>query len=193
MKKQISQSLPKNLEAIEQATADSGFSMPSDRETGSLLKVLAASKPNGNFLELGTGTGLASAWILTGMNSNAILDSVDNDESVLSIARRHLDHDSRITFHLTDGDEFIKNANSGSYDFVFADAWPGKYNLLEETLNLLKIGGMYIIDDMMSQPNWPDGHDQKAAKLLDDLSSRPDFSICKMNWATGIVLCTRTD
>ena len=53
--------LPAPLEAIEEATTRMGFDMPSTRDTGALLRVLAAGKPAGRFLEIGTGTGLATA------------------------------------------------------------------------------------------------------------------------------------
>ncbi len=192
MNDSILNSLPVKLEAIENDTKKSGFSMPSERKTGSLLRTLASSKPGGHLLELGTGTGLSTAWILSGMNSDAKLDSVDNDENVIDIARKYLGEDARVTFHVSDGEEYINQANPSSFDLIFADAWPGKYNLLDETLALLKIGGFYVIDDMSPQPNWPEGHDEKVAQLLEVLDQKEDFSVCQLDWATGIVICTRT-
>jgi len=38
-----------------------GFTMGSEPRTGALLRTLAASKPGGRFLELGTGTGVGRA------------------------------------------------------------------------------------------------------------------------------------
>jgi len=52
---------PIALEAILHETIDIGFSMASESQTGSLLRTLVASKPGGRFLELGTGTGVATA------------------------------------------------------------------------------------------------------------------------------------
>ena len=183
--------IPAVLEAIEKATVTHGFTMPSDRETGSLLKSLAASKPDGRFLEIGTGTGLGSAWLLAGMNERAHLDSVDNDPVVQAIARQSLDSDPRVTFHISSGDQFIEAAKPSSYDFIFADAWPGKYSHLNETLQLLRTGGIYFIDDMLPQPNWPAGHDQHVNQLLDTLKSHPNLAVCQIEWSTGIVLCTK--
>ncbi|WP_310586228.1 hypothetical protein [Lacihabitans soyangensis] len=57
------QNIPVAYYTIDAATKDMGFTMPSDILTCSLLKTLAASKPNGKYLELGTGTGLSTAWI----------------------------------------------------------------------------------------------------------------------------------
>ena len=86
------------LEAIHRDTQDLGFAMASEPKTGALLRVLAASKPSGRFLELGTGTGVGTAWLLAGMDATSRLESVDSDENVLAVARRHLGADSRVTF-----------------------------------------------------------------------------------------------
>lgn len=39
------------------------FNMMSEAKVGALLAVLAASKPGGHLLELGTGTGHGTAWL----------------------------------------------------------------------------------------------------------------------------------
>jgi predicted O-methyltransferase YrrM len=51
---------PEHLAAIERATREHGFDMLSERRTGALLRLLAASRPGGRLLELDTGTGLAT-------------------------------------------------------------------------------------------------------------------------------------
>jgi len=83
-------SLPVQYESIRTSTEALCFTMASDILTGTLLRTLAASKPSGRFLELGTGTGLATSWILEGMDAHATLISVDNDEKLLSVARQFL-------------------------------------------------------------------------------------------------------
>jgi predicted O-methyltransferase YrrM len=187
----IFHTIPENLEAIERNTKNNGFAMPSERKTGSLLSTLAAAKPDGNFLELGIGTGLSTAWLLYGMHESALLDSVDNDQEVLEIAQHHLDSDERVTFHNDNGEDFIDQSQPDTYDLIFADAWPGKYNLLDETLELLKVGGFYVIDDMSPQPNWPGGHENKVEHLLDKLNRCSHLRICRLAWATGVVVCCR--
>ena len=62
---------PEVLDAIRKDTEELGFTMASEPKTGALLAVLAASKPRGRFLELGTGTGLGTAWLLSGMDADA--------------------------------------------------------------------------------------------------------------------------
>jgi predicted O-methyltransferase YrrM len=184
---------PAQLTAIQQATAANGFSMPSESLTGALLRSLAASKPGGRLLELGTGTGLATAWLMAGMDAAATLTSVDSDADVQKIARDYLGHDPRLTLIHQPGEEFIAQASNeqAKYDLIFADTWPGKYWLLEETLALLSPGAFYIIDDMLPQRNWPEDHPPKVAALIADLEARRDFAVTKLAWASGLMILTR--
>jgi predicted O-methyltransferase YrrM len=77
------------------------------------------------------------------------------------------------------------------FDFIFADTWAGKYRLLDEALALLKPSGLYVIDDMLPQPNWPPGHADKVANLVHVLEHRDDLHVTKMSWASGLIVATR--
>lgn len=77
------------------------------------------------------------------------------------------------------------------FDLIFADTWIGKYTGLEETLNLLKPGGLYVIDDMLPQANWPDGHESNVQKLIQALESNQDLILTKLDWASGIIIATK--
>ena len=191
MEDSIGSSGPQSIDAIWQDTVAAGFTMPSDHKTGSLLCTLAASRPRGRLLELGTGTGLSAAWILHGMDVDSTLDSVDNDPTVIAIARRHLDRDSRLQLHIQDGADFLAHAPAECYDLIFADAWPGKYSDLDPAISALKTGGLYIIDDMLPQPNWPDGHSDNVRLLCGTLESRTDLRIAKLNWSTGVIIASK--
>ena len=93
----INQGIPAAYFDINMTTKGKGFSMASEMLTGSLLRTIAASKPSGKFLELGTGSGLATSWILDRTDNNSTLISFDNDESLLEIANSFLGHDQRVS------------------------------------------------------------------------------------------------
>jgi predicted O-methyltransferase YrrM len=184
----IHQTSPPAYDAIVRATADAGFTMASDMATCRLLRTLATSKPGGCFLELGTGTGLSTSWILDGMDQRSTLASVDNAASFLAIARQFLGGDRRLTLIESDGGEWIEQHKTGKFDYIFADTWHGKYLMLEEVLDMLRPGGLYIVDDMLPQANWPEGHLEKAMRLIASLEARADLFFTGQEWATGIII-----
>jgi predicted O-methyltransferase YrrM len=182
---------PAALAAIQADTQRLGFSMASEPKTGALLAALAAAKPGGRLLEIGTGTGIGTAWLLSGMDATARLDTVDSDPAVVDVARCHLANDGRVSFRVEDGAAFLGRAAPGSYDLVYADAWPGKFTHLDAALALLRPGGIYVIDDLLPQPNWPEGHGAKVDALVADLGARPGFVAVEVAWASGLMLAVR--
>lgn len=182
---------PQAYKNILDATNNLDFNQVSDTMLGSLLSTLSATKPNANFLELGTGSGLSTAWMLQGMDAHSSLKTIDNNEKLVAIATQHLGTDQRVEFIIGEGEGLILSIEPNSIDFIFADTWPGKYNHLDETLSLLKQGGIYLIDDMLPQKNWPEGHDIKAKNLVQHLENREDLLLTKMCWSTGIIICTK--
>jgi len=191
MTEEIQQPFPKTYSNIKKATELSGFTMASDLLTCALLRTLAASKPSGRFLELGTGTGLSTSWILDGMDDTSTLTSVDNEESFLKIARQELGTDARLDLVHSDGGAWIEQNRHQKYDYIFADTWHGKYLLLTEVLLMLNRGAFYIIDDMLPQPNWPDGHQEKVLNLIAYLEQREDLVLTKQNWASGLIIAVK--
>lgn len=191
MTEEINQQLPATYLKIKEATEISGFTMASDTLTCSLLRTLAGSKPASKFLELGTGTGLSTAWILDGMDDESSLISIDNDSNFLEIAKTCLGNDQRLQLICIDGGKWVEDNMEQKFDFIFADTWHGKYLLLEDVLSMLNKGGLYIVDDMLPQPNWPDGHAEKALNLIACLEKRDDLLLTKQVWATGIILAVK--
>jgi predicted O-methyltransferase YrrM len=201
-------SLPPKLAAIQVLTATLGFTMASERGTGNLLQVLVASKPSGRFLELGTGTGIATAWLLSGMDQHSTLISIDTDLKVQSVAREILGSDPRLTLLIEDAEAWLRNRTAAlspageptpkpeeepekQFDLIFADAMPGKFIARDHALALVAPGGFYVVDDLLPQPNWPEGHAEKIPPLLYTLSSHPGFFSLPMAWASGIMVLVR--
>jgi predicted O-methyltransferase YrrM len=190
MNDRIDESIPAEYKRIKEVTDELQFNMASDLYTGSLLKTLVASKPAGRFLELGTGTGLATSWMAAGLDQNSSFITIEANALLIDIAKKYI-IDQKIEFVLADANEWLKNYSSEKFDLIFADAMPGKYELFDETIALLKKGGFYIIDDMLPQPNWPDGHEKKVKDLIYKLQERNDLLITKLNWSTGIIIAVK--
>ena len=192
MHKNGSATPPACILQLESETETLNFTMQSDRRIGSLLRTLAASKPGARILELGTGTGLSAAWLLNGMDKRATLVTIDNDYRCSEIARKYLGKDPRISILFGDATQWLTDYKGQPFDLVFADTWAGKYQELETALNLLSMGGIYLIDDMEEQQHWPPGHKAAARKLANILDRRKDLFCTRLNWASGIIIAVKT-
>ncbi len=176
---------------LEAKAKEIGFAMPSDLGTGAILKTLVSSKPKSNLLELGTGAGLSLSWIIDGMDAESKLITVDNDPKLIDNAMHYFGKDKRVKIICADGAEWIQNYTGEKFDLLFADTWPGKYSKIEETLDLVKVGGFYIVDDMRTRTDWPEGHQENVDRLITYLENRDDFNLVKMNWSSGIILAVK--
>lgn len=176
---------------IERKSKEIGFTMSSDLYVGTLLKTLVASKPRSYFLELGTGTGLSLSWMVDGMDAESTLITVDSDHKLIEIAKDYFGDDARVQLVCEDGSKWIKDYKGPKFDLVFADAWPGKYSELDEVLDLVGQGGFYVIDDLLAQPNWPDGHQENVRRLITYMENRKDFVLTKLEWSTGLIIAVK--
>lgn len=185
--------IPRIHSEIERKSEQIRFTMPSDLYVGSLLKILISSKPKGRFLEIGTGIGLSLSWMMEGLDTDSRLISVDKDQELIDIATGYFGKDLRLTLVCQDGTQWIEEYAGPKFDLIFADAWPGKYNKMNELLDLVNTGGFYVIDDMNKQSNWPEGHEHHVKRLVVFLEERKDLQITKMNWSTGLIVAVKTN
>ncbi|KFG02095.1 methyltransferase [Streptomyces scabiei] len=184
--------LPSSLTELQEAARTAGFSMSCEPRTGSLLATLAATRPGGRILELGTGVGEGTAWLLSAMDATATLITVELDDSVQAVARERFGGDERITFVTGDGGRWLDEYDGAPFDLVFADTWPGKFTHLDAALELVAPGGAYVVDDLTPVPDWPEGHEAAVTDLLAVLEGRSDFRTTRLAWSSGLLLAVRT-
>ncbi len=189
---QLDMNPPAQLAAIQAATETLGFDMPSIPQTGALLRALAASKPAARVLELGTGTGIATCWLLDGLDDRGRLVTVEIDPVVQQLAKIDLGYDARINFVEEDAVAFMQHAPKSAFDLIFADALPGKFSELDDALSLLAGDGIYVVDDLLPQDNWPQGHASKVPVFIENMMSRPELTVEHWEWASGILLARKS-
>jgi len=160
-------------------------------QVGALLRLMASLKPGGRLLEIGTGTGVGTCWLLDGMDAAAKLTTVDINAKVQEIARTHLGTDPRLTILCEDGAEVIRRERPASLDLIFADGGAGKHTLLDEALALLRPGGLYICDDTKPHPMWPPEHAAKIRPLMKELAARKNFQRLYIDWSSGVVVMVK--
>ncbi|WP_054958561.1 O-methyltransferase [Paenibacillus dakarensis] len=177
-------------EQVRLLAEEKGFTMSCDDLTGNMLRTLVSAKPGSRILELGTGAGYSTTWILDGMDGSSSLISVESEADFANIAIEII-KDNRVQFHVGDGGAYIEEHSSEKFDIIFADTWPGKFYMVEEVLEMVAGNGLYIIDDLNPQTNWPEGHGDKVIELLEFLDQREDFHKVKLDWSTGIMMMTK--
>ncbi len=182
---------PSVYDALLAKSGEIGFTMGSDIGFGNLLKTLVASKTKGNFLELGTGTGLSLACIVAGMDTDSRVISLDNDAALVELVSTYFAEDQRVTIICEDAAVWIENNQRKRFDLIFADAWPGKFSQQNEVIALLKPGGFYVVDDLLPQFNWPQGHEVNVENFTRALAERKDMEVVNMDWSTGITIAVK--
>ncbi|THF71267.1 NUDIX domain-containing protein [Deinococcus sp. Arct2-2] len=115
-------------------------------DTGRVLRTLAATRPGARFAELGSGTGVGAAWLLSGMSVGAHLLTIDSDPEWTSVAREVLKGDACVTALHGDWQDALAY---GPFDLIFSDCAPAKRETeqLESLLDALKPGGMLVLDN----------------------------------------------
>jgi demethylmenaquinone methyltransferase/2-methoxy-6-polyprenyl-1,4-benzoquinol methylase len=158
---------------------------------GRLLAALAAAvPPGGRILEMGTGVGVGTAWIvhgLTGRDDVGVV-SVEIDPGVSAIARRGT-WPPFVTLQV--GDILDLLGPLGRFDLIFADSQGGKWSGLDRTIQAVRPGGILLVDDMRP-PAWlNDEHRVNTARVRATLLTHPDLITAELAEASGMMLATR--
>lgn len=101
-----------------------GGAADADLPLGELCRVLAASRPGGVFLCLGSGAGGVGAWVLNGMDLSSRLVIVVGGDDEADLLRPILGDDLRVTVHVQGPAEFLGDVSEHRFDLI-ADLCPG--------------------------------------------------------------------
>jgi predicted O-methyltransferase YrrM len=136
------------------------FERSSIPEVGRLLAALAASRPDGRLAEIGTGTGVGAAWIVSAMGPEASFVTVEADDDRAGACAR-LFSDSR-NVRVLHGDWHELMPPEAPFDLLFFDG--GGYKRSppqqmraesEQALELVAAGGMVVMDNLTPEHLWP--------------------------------------
>jgi len=183
--------MPAAVLAAQKCSVDVGFAMACEDRTGALLRTLAASKPGGRILELGTGTGVGTAWLLAGMDPTARLTTVEVDWATHAVACGVIGDDPRAELVLDDAHRWLTAYDGPPFDLAYVDCRPGKFLDRRLLLAQLAPGALYVGDDLLPQPTWPADHQPRVDAFLADIVAEPDLVVTLMRWSSGLVVAAR--
>ena len=167
--------LPEPVRLATERAERAGFAMSCDLGTGRLLAVMAAAVPvNGRVLELGTGTGVGTAWITDGLQGRDDVEvvTVEIDAATAALAAQHT-WPPWVRLLTADAMEVTRSA--GRFDLIFADAQGGKWEGLDATVAALRPGGHLLVDDMRPGEFADEHHARKTSEVRSRLLGHPDL------------------
>lgn len=89
--------VPPRVVAAERIAAEAAFKKSCIPQVGRLLSLAAASKPCGTIAESGTGSGVGTAWLHSGLGAGARLVTVERDENLARRAAGVFVDDKRVS------------------------------------------------------------------------------------------------
>jgi predicted O-methyltransferase YrrM len=121
---------------------------------GAALRLLAATAGARAVVEVGTGAGVGSVYLLRGMRADGVLTTIDVEPEHHRAARETLAEEgvpsNRIRLISGLAMDVLPRLTDSAYDLVFCDADKQEYaGYLEQALRLLKPGGVVVFDNAL--------------------------------------------
>jgi demethylmenaquinone methyltransferase/2-methoxy-6-polyprenyl-1,4-benzoquinol methylase len=177
------------LEATERA-ARAGFENSSEPGIGRVLMTLAAAvRPGGRVLEIGTGLGVGTAWLIEGLASgtDVQLVTIESDPQRASLAAETA---WPAFVRPIVGDAVMEIGGLGTFSLVFADAEGGKLYGFDLTLAAVEPHGILILDDMRFQGRNP-MIEEGVVKARRQILADERFVCAEVSWSCGLLIATR--
>jgi predicted O-methyltransferase YrrM len=108
--------------------------------------------------EIGTGPGVGTAWLVSGMGAGTRLVSCDIDDTLVASARQFFAGYPNVEILRGDWEEVL--VPRGPFDLLFFDA--NAHAVLssprgrDRTIDCLTLGGQVVMDDLFPVELWPD-------------------------------------
>lgn len=187
----IEANLPAAVAAASRRAKSVGFRQSCEDEVGRLLSTLAAAvAPNGSILEIGTGVGVGTAWIVAGLEGrdDVTLLTVESDERLWEVTRQW-PWPSFAHLLRADATELTLPTK---YDLIFVDAAPIKYGHISRAVAALRPGGILVVDDLHAGPRTTDSERSEKDDLRQRLLGSSDLHAVELDWSSGVIMVTKS-
>lgn len=145
--------LPPLVARAHELAAELGFERSCTDEDGALLHVLAARHGLTRAGEIGAGTGVGAAWIVSALAPGTPFVTVELDPTLAAAAARLFAGDPDVT--VLQGDWRDVLPAEAPFDLLFVDGPPAKDDP-EAVLGLVAPRGTIVMDDFTWDPDEPD-------------------------------------
>ncbi|WP_432011932.1 O-methyltransferase [Streptomyces cucumeris] len=163
--------VPPRVALAERAATEMGFTKSCLPDVGRLLRLTATAKPGGVIAESGTGSGVGTAWLHSGLGAGARLVTVEREEELARRAAGLFADDDRVSVLTGDWRLLERHA---PFDVFFCDGG-GKRDAPEQVVELLAPGGVLVLDDFTPSPHWPPRFEGEVDELRLFYLTHPDL------------------
>jgi predicted O-methyltransferase YrrM len=158
--------VPRLVERARELAREVGFPLTKDEPgpdrvsaslpgVGQFLGVLAAGCHGGRIAEIGTGAGIGAAWLASLMPADCTLVTAEIDERLAAAAARLLAGDPRVQVLAGDARQVL--TARAPFDLLFADGGWRDPAGLASLVDLVRIGGRVVMDDVTPAQLLPPG------------------------------------
>ena len=186
-------SAPPELPAIvERAFAVSrkrGYVSFCRNETGRLLAALAATRA-GTLAEFGTGCGVGTAWLRSGVRGEARILTAELDPRLAEAAAEIFHDDDQVEVVAADWSTLC---DRGQFSLLFLDAREPEGIGAESLVDLVEPGGVVVLDDFTPCSSWPPLYEGRVDSLREQWLTDERFTSAEVMVAsdTSVLLATK--
>ena len=158
-------------------------------ETGRLLATLAATK-DGTLAEFGTGTGVGTAWLRSGVREGTRILSAELDADLAEAAAEIFDEDERVEVVSADWSTL---RDRGPFSLLFLDAREPKASGADTVVDLIEPGGVVVLDDFTPCESWPPVYGGRVDALREQWLTDKRFTTVEVMVApdTAVLIATK--
>lgn len=120
-------------------------------ETGRLLAALAATR-DGTLAEFGTGCGVGTAWLRSGVRPRSHILTAELDAHLATAAQEIFRDDPQVEVLAADWSTL---RNKGPYALLFLDPSVPQDAGVDAVADLVEPGGIVVLDDFAPCESWP--------------------------------------
>jgi predicted O-methyltransferase YrrM len=128
-----------------------GYASFCRNETGHLLATLAATR-TGTLAEFGTGCGVGTAWLRSGLRGDTSILTAELDARLAEAAAEIFEDDEQVEVVAADWSTL---RDRGPFSLLFLDAREPKDSGADTVVDLVEPGGVVVLDDFTPCEFWP--------------------------------------
>lgn len=145
-------------------------------ETGRLLATLAATR-SGTLAEFGTGCGVGTAWLRSGVRNDARILTAELDPKLAEAAAEIFESDDQVEVLAAD---WSTMRDKGPFSLLFLDAREPKDSGAEIIIDLVEPGGVVVLDDFTPCSSWPPVYEGRVDTLREQWLTDERFTTAEV-------------